>query len=192
MAVTIISESYGPRKPFVTCTAASTDELADYVGLWAEGSEATISDTKYVLDKTNGWVLPGQSGKELPAVTAEDDGDVLTVVSGAWGKAAPSGGGGGSGVLVVTGTWEGEIETLNKTWQEIHDAVEAGTMVIYQMVYDSYIDLGYLMIVSEGNSSGQLQLPWIVSFLLQGEELTVVDFDASSASDYPAHDGSAD
>lgn len=31
----------------------------------------------------------------LPAVTAEDNGDVLTVVEGAWANAAPSGGGGG-------------------------------------------------------------------------------------------------
>lgn len=30
--------------------------------------------------------------KELPAVSAEDNGDVLTVVEGAWAKAAPSGG----------------------------------------------------------------------------------------------------
>lgn len=32
-------------------------------------------------------------GIELPAVTAEDDGDVLTVVSGKWAKAAGGGGG---------------------------------------------------------------------------------------------------
>ena len=32
-------------------------------------------------------------GSSLPAVTADDNGDVLTVVDGAWGKAAPSGGG---------------------------------------------------------------------------------------------------
>ena len=56
----------------------------------------------------------GGGGSELPTVTSDDNGDVLTVVEGAWAKAAPAGG----GVLVVTDT-EG---TLNKTWQEIHDA----------------------------------------------------------------------
>ena len=33
-------------------------------------------------------------GSGLPEVTADDNGDVLTVVEGAWGKAAPIGGGG--------------------------------------------------------------------------------------------------
>ena len=93
MAVTIISESYGPRKPFVVCTAASTDELADYAGLWAEGSEATISTTKYVLDRTKGWVEDGGGG-----------------------------GGGGSGVLRVGATVTDTSITLDKTWKEIHDA----------------------------------------------------------------------
>ena len=32
------------------------------------------------------------SGNVLPAVTADDNGDVLTVVEGAWAKATPSGG----------------------------------------------------------------------------------------------------
>ena len=34
-----------------------------------------------------------QGGGGLPAVTSDDNGDVLTVVSGAWAKAQPSGGG---------------------------------------------------------------------------------------------------
>lgn len=34
----------------------------------------------------------GGGGSSLPPVTAEDNGDVLTVVNGAWAKAAPSGG----------------------------------------------------------------------------------------------------
>lgn len=53
-------------------------------------------------------------GSSLPEVTADDNGDVLTVVEGAWAKAAPSGG----GVLVVH---EADM-ALDKTWQEIHDA----------------------------------------------------------------------
>ena len=79
MAVTIVSESYYPRKPHVVCMAASLSELAEFVGVWAEGSEATISDTKYILDDANGWVLPGESGRELPEFPKEDGAYALTV-----------------------------------------------------------------------------------------------------------------
>ena len=36
--------------------------------------------------------IPNASGGGLPAVTSDDNGDVLTVVDGVWDKAAPSGG----------------------------------------------------------------------------------------------------
>lgn len=37
-------------------------------------------------------------------------------------KTLPIGGGSGGGVLVVNGTIDGNTMTLDKTWQEIHDA----------------------------------------------------------------------
>jgi len=64
----------------------------------------------------------GGGGGGLPAVTAADNGDVLTVVNGAWDKAAPSGG----GVLVVNADADG---ILDKTWQEIYDAMLSGGAV---------------------------------------------------------------
>ena len=60
------------------------------------------------------WATPTP---ELPAVTADDNGDVLTVVEGAWAPAAPSG---GSNVLLVN--YDVDTHTLDKTWKEIHDA----------------------------------------------------------------------
>lgn len=59
----------------------------------------------------------------LPAVTDVDEGKVLTVNnSGEWVAANPSGG----GVLVVTDT-DG---TLDKTWQEIYDALPLAVLDI--------------------------------------------------------------
>ena len=59
----------------------------------------------------------GGGSSSLPEVTSDDNGDVLTVVEGAWAKAAPSGGG---GVLVVH--MDDDTGALDKTWQEIADA----------------------------------------------------------------------
>lgn len=75
MALTIISETYGARKPLVICEADSLDDL---VGLkCAEGSEATIDGKRYVLDRVNGWVdaaAPAASNTFLVTLTptAED------------------------------------------------------------------------------------------------------------------------
>jgi len=63
------------------------------------------------------YMIVKGGGSELPEVTADDNGDVLTVVNGAWAKAAP----GGGGALVVT--VNEETGALDKTWQEINDAM---------------------------------------------------------------------
>lgn len=100
MAVQILSQSYGPRKPLIECTADSLSDLAGLV--CAEGSTATVGGTEYVLDRVNGWVEPG------------------------------SGGGGGSGVLVVNVRYnEGDtVQTLDKTVAEILAAVQSGSIVV--------------------------------------------------------------
>ena len=73
--------------------------------------------------------------ESLPSVTAEDDGDVLTVVSGAWAKATPSG-----GVFVVHDEYDGEsgTDTLDKTWKEIHDALASGKFVPIVFINEEY------------------------------------------------------
>lgn len=72
-----------------------------------------------VKEKASG----GGGGAGLPEVTVEDNGDVLTVVEGAWTKSAPS------GALIVGIEHEYDEQTenehthLDKTWQEIYDAM---------------------------------------------------------------------
>ena len=60
----------------------------------------------------------GGGGSSLPEVSATDNGDVLTVVEGAWAKAEPSGG-------VLMCTMDLTTGALNKTWQQIHDNMPA-------------------------------------------------------------------
>lgn len=97
MALTIVNEQYPPRKPKLTLTADSLDELPTE-GV-AEGSTATVGGTEYSYDSNAGWIVPGSGG----------------------------GGSSGSGVMFIgtPGT------TMTATWQEVKDALEAGTLVVY-------------------------------------------------------------
>lgn len=70
----------------------------------------------------------GGGGSSLPAVTSEDNGDVLTVVNGAWNKATPSGG----GVLIVQVTQteaDSTSATADKTYAEVMAAIQSGKQV---------------------------------------------------------------
>ena len=58
-----------------------------------------------------------KSATELPVVTGDDDGDVLTVVEGAWAKAAPSSGGSDAPDMTMlctdySGMWQEATYTL--------------------------------------------------------------------------------
>lgn len=52
-----------------------------------------MADALETIAEGGGGGGGGGGGSALPAVTAEDNGDVLTVVEGAWAKAAPASGG---------------------------------------------------------------------------------------------------
>lgn len=79
----------------------------------------------------------GGGGSDLPAVTAVDNGDVLTVVNGEWDKATPSGGSASIVYCPATATsGKGRPTGLGMTWQEIHDAVAAGKFVFITLSID--------------------------------------------------------
>ena len=74
----------------------------------------------------------GGGGSDLPSVTAEDNGDVLTVVEGAWAKASPSGGGGC--MKITASEVEGSV-VLDKNYSEISEAFDSGVFpyILYDM-----------------------------------------------------------
>lgn len=70
---------------YVALGGKLTDYYADIAGGIPVSQMVLTADLVACLSKLS-------IGIELPAVTAEDDGDVLTVVSGKWAKAAAAGG----------------------------------------------------------------------------------------------------
>lgn len=102
MALTIISESYGARKPLVVCEADSMEDLAGLV--CAEGSEATVGETTYVLDRVNGWIEPGSG---------------------------PSGG--GALLVNGTYDEQSDTTVLDKTAAEIWAAAQSGIVLVKEV-----------------------------------------------------------
>lgn len=104
---------------------------------------------------------------ELPTVTAADNGEVLTVVNGAWDKAVP-----GGGVLVVTATSMGPGSTLDKTWDEIYEGVKAGKLVFVRCdegvdpTIDQELDI-YTYLIDDISYYGSYNL----SFQAQGSHI---------------------
>lgn len=84
----------------------------------ADGTVHKISDT-----------YASGGGSSLPEVTSDDNGDVLTVVEGAWAKAAPSG-----GAMLVTLTYDTVADdgtyTADKSYADIHAALASGSVVV--------------------------------------------------------------
>ena len=116
----------------------------------------------------------GGGGSDLPAVSAADNGDVLTVVNGAWDKAAPGGGGGGgSSVFIVNATLDEALglNVLDKTAGEIIEAFDNSLVIIKRQLVDG-VASAVLYLVEE--SVGEYY------FAING-----LTFVASSLNDYP-------
>lgn len=118
----------------------------------------------------------GGGGSSLPAVTSDDNGDVLTVVEGQWAKAAPSG-----GVLVVSV----DIQTmaLDHTWQEINDAPLAIVYLEDGSETDLYRTPVLATVYWEEEDDVKV---YGVSFVIEGQTTSFV---TTSANGYPVMNG---
>lgn len=114
----------------------------------------------------------GGGGSSLPAVTSEDNGDVLTVVNGAWDKAAPSGG------IVVLHKDE-STGALDKTWNEIRTLYEAGIPLYFVWEgtqFEDEIRAAFVDMVFSVSGEYYVSMDGLLSFI------------AFAANDYPVLD----
>ena len=100
----------------VTLYGLSTDSKPDSVGNGSCFVEMDTGTISFFDAESSNWVEFEGTGVSLPVVTPDDNGDVLTVVNGAWAKAAPSGGG------ALIAHMDDATGALDKTWQEIYEA----------------------------------------------------------------------
>ena len=96
-------------------------ELTDTYDTIADG--VAVSDYVIIPDMINAIAnlnISGREGASLPSVTASDNGDVLTVVDGAWNKAdAPT------ELPSVTADDNGKVlKVVNGAWALADDATE--------------------------------------------------------------------
>ena len=101
---------------------------------WASGDVVTAEKLNHMEDG-----IESAATAELPAVSATDNGDVLTVVEGVWGKATPSGGGDVFVVPVTAATADGGgyEYTTEAGFADVLAAIKAGRLVVYWVFYQS-------------------------------------------------------
>lgn len=96
------------------------------VTIGAELPAVTAADNGDVLTVVEGAWAKAEPTAELPAVTATDNGDVLTVVEGSWAKAEPA-----SQLPAVTASDNGDVLTVvNGAWAKAAPAAGGGDFYV--------------------------------------------------------------
>lgn len=96
----------------------------------ADGTVHKISDT-----------YASGGGSSLPEVTSDDNGDVLTVVSGEWAKAAPSGANIAEVYFIGTPARDGDLDptgatAYGATFAEVKTAIQSSTAIKAYIITD--------------------------------------------------------
>lgn len=140
MAVNIIMEkstftgrdSSGKEHYRAVLLADTTDELParEWNGIVLEQGSSITSigeGAEYMMNSAGAWVRQGgEGGSSLPDVTADDNGDVLTVVEGEWTKSAPQ----SPFKIVKASKSSNTITFVNETQNSIYEAVNNGQFVV--------------------------------------------------------------
>ena len=134
-----------------------------------------------LLDETGKAILAALQGEE----PAEQSGSKIKApMSDETGKAIleflqNGGGGGGSEPLVVNITTEDTVETLDKTWKEIKDAFDSGTIVLVRYNDDWSSWSG--QVISYKTDGHQYDVTFV-----RGQDV-VLYYSASSEDGYPEY-----
>ncbi len=168
----------------LTANGATQDSLDALEYLKAYALYANSVGKSVFPPTTNIYISNNGTTKTVEADDITVDGQNVSIGGCAWDgtawdftNAGQSGGGGssGGGVLVVH-----DVDgTLDKTWQDIYDAVKNGTVVIFlQNMSDGEIQQPYLESIASNGGYGV--------YLHYLESGASVGFFANSASDYPS------
>ena len=172
----------------------SAADLATLTGVIFPGSIARIAGTKnwYEMKPNGEWSEAHNEEKDdfAPDISNPQDGDTLVydATAGVWKNGVGGGGGGGGSLIVkaiITVEQETPIMTLDKTWQEIRDAVDDGEIVniIMDTSEGQRQETQFLQILSILYAPGNVH-PYSVSISIPGGE-QVFELNTDSASGYP-------
>ena len=110
-------------------TDAEMIEKIKEVAIPAELPSVTSEDNGDVLTVVDGAWAKAEAGSSLPDVTAEDNGDILGVVEGAWAKMDAPSGGAKIEIFGITSSGSGVTLKNSKTVGDILDSIAAGNVV---------------------------------------------------------------